>query len=280
MDRHRLEWLFKKYFDKTISSDEQNELMRYIETASSEELTSLMENVFNFQINARTSDFFTEGQRGKMLERILSGKRQEDASLELSVLRLRKAKERKKLKLSAVAAVFLLSFTFAALLYKNYSGPAVSVLAESSVAADIPPGGDRATLTLADGSVISLNEIAGGKIADQGGVTVTKTADGLLMYTLTNVLDAQLVEERAIPVYNTITTPRGGQYQVVLPDGTKVWLNAESSLRYPALFSKTERRVELMGEGYFEVAKNDKAFFIVETDAQSVRVLGTHFNIN
>src|SRR5690606_6796401 len=86
--------------------------------------------------------------------------------------------------------------------------------------------------------------------------------------------------DNGIPIYNTITTPRGGQYQVVLPDGTKVWLNAESSLRYPTLFSKTERRVELQGEGYFEVAKNEKAPFIVKTDEQFVKVLGTHFNIN
>lgn len=278
MDRQRVEWLFKKYFDKTISSVERDELMSHIDAASPEELTSLMEEVFRYQVNIRDDSFFTDGQRDKMLKGILTHIEQE---VDHPTLPGRGVSMRNRLlKLSAIAAVFLLSLTFAALLYMNHSKSVDSVEMSNHAAEDIPPGGDRATLTLADGSIISLNEMEGGKIAEQAGVIITKTNEGQLVYTVTVFSEELPQADRVIPVYNTVTTPRGGQYQVVLPDGTKVWLNAESSLRYPAFFSKTERQVELVGEGYFEVARNDKAPFIVKTDDQSVRVLGTHFNIN
>lgn len=143
----------------------------------------------------------------------------------------------------------------------------------------IQPGGNRATLTLADGKVIALDEAVNGKLAEQSGITITKTKDGQVVYT---VNDEAVAADRNL--INTISTPKGGQYQVNLPDGTRVWLNAGSSLRYPARFSGTERRVALSGEAYFEVTKstiNAKHIpFIVHTDKQDITVLGTHFNVN
>lgn len=139
---------------------------------------------------------------------------------------------------------------------------------------DIAPGGNKATLILADGKKIVLDDKAMGKIAEQSGVTVTKTADGQLSFQVSKV---EPVNPEA---YNSIVTPRGGQYQISLPDGTRVWLNASSALKFPSAFSSTERRVELSGEAYFEVAKNPHQPFKVITSQQLVEVLGTHFNIN
>lgn len=141
---------------------------------------------------------------------------------------------------------------------------------------DVTPGGNKATLTLADGRTISLTEAASGELAVQSGVVVRKAADGQLVYEVAATNDA------TVPLtYNTIATPRGGQYQVVLPDGSEVWLNAASSLKYPASFSGLqERQVELTGEAYFEVAADKDKPFVVVSGQQSIEVLGTHFNVN
>lgn len=140
---------------------------------------------------------------------------------------------------------------------------------------DIPPGGNRAFLTLADGSTIVLDSVANGTLAQEGNATITKTGDGKIAYQQHAATQSQPV------TFNTLTTPRGGQYQVDLPDGTKVWVNAASTLRFPSHFSGTERLVELDGESYFEVAKSTHMPFRVRLkNGVIVEVLGTHFNIN
>lgn len=145
---------------------------------------------------------------------------------------------------------------------------------------DILPGGNKAFLTLADGTKISLTDAENGEIARQQGLSIKKTADGQLVYTL----DEKTAGNNP-GTFNTIETPKGGQYQINLPDGTRVWLNAASSLRYPTKFNGNTRSVTLNGEGYFEVAKmktgaGKRIPFIVKTGNQEVEVLGTHFNIN
>ncbi|WP_158656123.1 FecR family protein [Sphingobacterium sp. HMA12] len=143
---------------------------------------------------------------------------------------------------------------------------------------EIAPGSDRAILKLADGSTISLSDAAKGSIADQGGVKVQKTAEGEIVYAA--------VDKRAsTQSYNSIHTPNGGQYRVTLPDGSRAWLNAASSLTYPVEFEKKERRVKMTGEVYFEIAKitnenKERVPFFVETDKQVIQVLGTTFNVN
>ncbi|WP_293306801.1 FecR family protein [Pedobacter sp. UBA5917] len=139
--------------------------------------------------------------------------------------------------------------------------------------ADVAPGGNKATLILASGKKIDLSGAGNGAIADETGIKVIKTAEGKIIYDLSNTTAATNEQ------YNTIETPKGGQYQVNLADGTKVWLNAASSLRYPTHFSGNERRVELTGEGYFEVAHQKDKPFKVASAGQTVEVLGTHFNI-
>ncbi|WP_207534197.1 FecR family protein [Desertivirga arenae] len=137
---------------------------------------------------------------------------------------------------------------------------------------DIAPASDKATLTLADGSVLNLTDLKEGEVKVENGIRISKR-NGQLEYKVTN-------DQSAKAAYNTITTPRGGKFVILLPDGTKVWLNAASSLHYPTVFKGRERRVQLDGEGYFEVAKNKAKPFHVEADGTEVEVLGTHFNIS
>lgn len=141
-------------------------------------------------------------------------------------------------------------------------------------AKEIAPGTNKAILTLANGRTIDISDTKNGQIATQAGVTIDKTGDGQVKYE-TNVAAAASTE-----AINTISVPRGGKYQLVLADGTKVWLNAASSLKFPAAFSGGERVVELTGEAYFEVAHNAKQPFKVKTAGQVVQDLGTRFNVN
>jgi ferric-dicitrate binding protein FerR (iron transport regulator) len=141
---------------------------------------------------------------------------------------------------------------------------------------DLLPGSNKAVLTLADGSKINLDDTRNGKIATQQHAEIDKSKNGQVVYEADHIA----VSDQQAVAMNTLTTPRGGQYEVVLPDGTRVWLNAASSLTYPTVFSGKDRRVELTGEAYFEVAKNAASPFFVKTAGQTVEVLGTHFNIN
>jgi len=145
----------------------------------------------------------------------------------------------------------------------------------NKVAALIKPGGNKAFLTLANGTKIDLDEAVNGTIASQEGIKITKTADGQLVYAI-----VENTSGKQASGYNTISTPAGGQYQVTLPDGTKVWLNALSSLKYPTAFNGKYRNVMLTGEGYFEVAKNKNKPFKLTTAKQEISVLGTHFNVS
>lgn len=140
---------------------------------------------------------------------------------------------------------------------------------------DINPGGNKAILTLGNGQQIVLNEASAGVLANQAGVVIKKTKDGQLVYSTGR--DYILGDDLS---FNTISTPRGGQYQVILPDGTNIWLNAATTVSFPARFTGKERNVNLTGEAYFEVAKNKKMPFRVSSDKQIIEVLGTHFNIN
>nr|WP_199074890.1 FecR domain-containing protein [Pedobacter sp. ASV19] len=136
-------------------------------------------------------------------------------------------------------------------------------------------GKNTATLTLANGERIELSDAKVGKLADQAGIQISKTKDGQLIY------EVKASAGQTASTWNTLSTAKGEQYSVGLPDGTKVWLNNVSSLTYPASFaSSKERRVQLKGEAYFEVAKDKLHPFVVKTQQQEVTVLGTHFNIN
>lgn len=180
----------------------------------------------------------------------------------------------------SVAAAIILLMGIGVYFYLNSLTPAqtytVAQLSDQDL--DIKPGRNQARLTLADGRIIDLADEKGGIIIDTDALVYT---DG------TKVADSSPVSSGSeILSYNTIATPKGGQYQVILPDGSRVWLNAASTLRYPNHFEAKERVVELSGEAYFEIAQVKLADrktakpFIVRSQTQEVQVLGTHFNVN
>jgi transmembrane sensor len=175
----------------------------------------------------------------------------------------------------AAAAILLIVATGSYFLWKQDAGKEVARNHQPPIVNDLAPGDNKAILTLADGTKVVLDTAGNGALTQQGNITVIKLG-GKLAYEGSSLNNEPVTEV----AYNTITTPKGGQYQLELVDGTRVWLNAASSLRFPTAFSGRERRVELTGEGYFEVAHNPAKPFHVMVGNMAVRVLGTHFNIN
>lgn len=141
-----------------------------------------------------------------------------------------------------------------------------------AVKEDMPPGGEGAILTLSDGKQVVLDSLGNGLVAQQNGSDVL-LENGKLLY------DAKVQTTQSL-TYNTMSTPRGRQFQMTLPDGSKVWLNAASSIRFPVAFTGPTRKVEISGEAYIEVKKNAAQPFIVQGNDFVLQVLGTAFNIN
>jgi len=170
-----------------------------------------------------------------------------------------------------IAAGLILASALIGYMFFRYQGE--SRPGFSQVNNRILPGTNGAILTLANGKKMVLEQAKSGVLTQQSNAILRKANDSLLVYQKDRQTSAAIA-------YNTLETPRGRQYQVMLPDGTKVWLNAASSLRYPTSFTGKERTVELSGEAYFEVVHNAAMPFIVKSARQEVKVLGTHFNIN
>jgi transmembrane sensor len=186
--------------------------------------------------------------------------------------------EKRKIKLwkqvSVAASIILIAAVSVFIFRSNSQFNNPSTQAGQQLVYDKPAGKNTATLTLADGTTIQLDKQTG-EIAKEAGIEIVNDGKGNLVYDLS----IQKPEVENLNAFHTISTPRSGQYTIILPDGSKVWLNAASSLRFPVAFSKTLRQVELTGEGYFEVAKS-KVKFKVVTGQTAVEVLGTHFNVH
>lgn len=210
---------------------------------------------------------------------------EEEASVEAVMLaRLeasigtKKATGHRNWYIAAASVILLLGIGAAAILRKPLR-PESRVTVQPTH--EIRPGANVATLTLANGSTISLTNAATGDIAEQGGIRISKSADGQIVYTVAPSTAAGGQPDTGVAfAYNKVEIPAGGQYQVVLPDGTRVWLNASSWLRFPVHFSSKERSVELSGEAYFDVKRDPGAPFRITSLRQEIEVLGTQFNVH
>lgn len=172
-------------------------------------------------------------------------------------------------RIAIAAAIATITFG-AGLFYYNQGHPDQVVYKN-----DIAPGKAGATLTLANGKKIRLSDAVNGEVAKEAGITITKTADGQVVYSVSSSGDEVKQSD------NILSTAKGETYRLTLPDKTIVWLNAASTIKYPVnLNALEERRVQLSGEAYFQVSKDKKHPFIVETNKQTIKVLGTHFNVN
>ncbi|MDP9076805.1 MAG: FecR domain-containing protein [Bacteroidota bacterium] len=246
MDKPRINYLLQKYIDGSVSDSEKQELLDLYKS------TNLDDAVY-------------PDDRESVSERIL--------------LRLNKEIEQEKRKntffkpwiIGSAAAVILVVFGIY-IINRQVVDPKIIAKqpAEKEV---IVPGTNVAVLTLGSGKKIALTGTTTGKLAVQGGTIITRNAAGQISYKV--IADSKDNEI----TFNTITTPMGGQFRVTLPDGSNVWLNAASSLKYPSRFEGSERHVELHGEAYFEIFKNKNSPFTVTAENTNIKVLGTHFNV-
>lgn len=259
-EQERLRYLLQKYTDRECTWEEQQELFRLID---------LEEN---------KNDLYRFMDEKFILSHQEKAKREVDWDTMFDAIKESSGKEKKKGRgfWISIAAAVLLFASFGAFFLINSSE--VQEMAEVTEQKDIAPGGNKAELILADGSKITLDDAATGEIARQSGIAVTKTADGQIVYKVKDSGSDEIGSDKNL-AYNSIRTPRGGKYQVALPDGSNIWLNSSSSLKFPTTFIGKERRVILTGEAYFEIAKNKQKPFIVQAGDAEIKVLGTHFNI-
>ena len=259
----RLEYLFNGYVHNNYTEKEQEELMALIAQPENEAaVQTLIEQVIE---NTGAEMQMPDKVAASILQNIL----QKEKGLVVP-LKSKKVHFRMWMRVAAAVVFFAIaSYWF----IDNKDNEKAKVIALAEKQSPILPGGNHAVLTMSDGSTILLDSMQNGTL-QQGNTKVNKQG-GLLIY---NALASSKSNKKVL--YNTLSTPRGGQYQVVLPDGSKVWLNAESSLHFPTAFTGNQREVTLTGEAYFEVAKNKEKPFRVKVDGMSINVLGTHFNVN
>ncbi len=222
---------------------------------------------------------FPEGSTTRLSDRMVL-RLEESLSQEQSRMEPQVEKTSRKWAIPSVAALIIILLSGGIYYFIQIDSaklPQPLALSAPVPAGDVAPGGNKAILTLDDGSVIVLDSANNGILGEQGDVEVKKLENGLITYQNQDD-DIPVADEKIF--YNTISTPRGGEYQITLSDGTKVWLNAASSIRFPTAFRGADRQVQITGEVYFEVARNEAQPFKVTAGKSAIEVLGTHFNVN
>jgi ferric-dicitrate binding protein FerR (iron transport regulator) len=254
----RLNFLLQRYVDKALTEAQQ------------EELSELLQNYWN-QTNNNDQPELVASQEldwEKMVRDIIKTK-------EPAPVRRMYFYRNEWFKYAVAIVIILCAGLY---LLNNEKSSSRDIKKSTAVIGinDVLPGSNKAILTLSDGTTITLDSVENGTIAEEGNSSIIKK-DGQVIY---NPQSNQAGAAGSTISYNTMTSPRGGQYKLILPDGTKVWLNAASSITYPTIFAEDRRVVSITGEVYFEVTKNARKPFTVRTYSDEITVLGTSFNVN
>ncbi|HET7116385.1 MAG TPA: FecR domain-containing protein [Hanamia sp.] len=260
LSKERIHYLLDVYISKQATAAEESELMDWVlEAGEDSELRSYVLDTWN---QYKPTEDLSYVNWDEIYSRIMQPP---VVSTEPKVRKMR------WFRLTA-AAVVLVALTAGAYLYFNHNTQQPIAATQPKQNDIAPPSGNKAVLTLADGTKIELDSSGNGTIALQGNVRIIKQSNGEIKYTGSNTQEVS---------YNTLNVPRGSRpLSLVLSDGSKVWLNVGSSLTYPTAFTGNERKVKITGEAYFEVVHNEKMPFVVQNGDLTVRDLGTHFNVN
>lgn len=267
--REQYLYLLRKHIDGQLSDDEIMLLDHLTSRISKEEQEELFEIIWQEQAIDHASPLFTATEKGDILSRIFGDTDYQTKPKETIHTRSRML----VIARYVTAAVVIISLGLGILLYKPHSTDISHATTALSVTADdIQPGGNRAVLLTEGGDKIDLDNPDVGIINTSGSFSIVRLKSGEIQYKINSV---PTTIQR-----HTVVTPRGGHINFLLPDGSKVWLNSESSLTFTSDMSQSDRIVEMTGEAYFEVAKRQGQRFLVHSNFGKVEVLGTKFNIN
>lgn len=287
MPQERLSYLLKQYKDGLLTEREREELRELCSPAQESELLNWIQR--KMETDAFPLTNISEKELQALAAKIVSVDKPEKKNEEVKPSAMQRMHRIGSVSIIrwAAAAVILLIVGAGIYYYAVKRSKALNVAEASKKALggnDVLPGGNNAVLTLANGKKIILNNLHDGTVANQGKSNVVKVSNGMIAYRA-----ERAAHEVPSPItFNALSTPKGGQYQIVLPDGTKVWLNAVSSITFPTVFTGKDREVEITGEAYFEVAQDATRPFIVKTlptlgagrEGVEVQVLGTYFDMN
>jgi transmembrane sensor len=270
----RLKKLFEKYIQNTCSEQELEEFWQLLSELSDNDTIDLdLKKLWQQQSHTDESSSGSTMNKMKLFDKVMQKVQQQDLST-----------QRKSYQVHWpywLAAVFFGSILIASFYYmfsvaRRTTKSVIAMDHRSILRNDVAPGIAKALLTLSNGKQILLDSMAAGTISKQGNVAIINM-NGRLTY---HDSCCSGNEQSRIMAYNTLSTANGNQYELILPDGSKVWLNAASSIHYPVVFADSCRVVEITGEAYFEVVHNPQKPFRVKVGNEVIQVLGTHFNIN
>lgn len=282
MSTDRLQYLLDKLFHRQCSQDEKEELALWVETVpNDEEWKERLSRIWN---SFEPLEKMEPARADTILKEILKQENNKPAGFKFLKPRYSSVSSQMMRWSVAAAAIIGILIILSVIFLSKKPMPDGRMLSSNNIAGqnDIKPGDNKAMLTLANGKTVILDSIHNGLLTNQQNGQIIKVNSGLLKFTQQTTGDKQ----PATIAYNTVTTPLGGQYQIILPDGSEVWLNSGSSMKFPTAFLEKEREVTISGEAYFEIAKNaDRPFIvhIISSDGQgqgSIQVLGTEFNVN
>ena len=277
MTPERFDFLLQRYKTGSLTQTEWDELREALTTGDFDERMSL--DFAALLHEAKTHPAWSKQMESELWDKVQSKIQGETAAPEIPVIPIQRRRTG-RIWWAAASVIILLgisTYVYLKPVTAKQSFP-VAKVQDPNFKNDVLPGVNKAVLTLAGGKTIVLDSAATGLLAQQGSSQI-QNQNGELKYTSAASSDTANNLNSEI-IYNTLTTNRGQQFPLTLSDGTKVWLNASSSIRYPVAFNSGERTVEITGEAYFEVIHDSKHPFHVKVNGMDVEDLGTHFNIN